>query len=266
MKRPNKNAIKRFCPPITGEPKGVQRPLKQSQTCLNYAECKHFGRSQTKGKYALLIAAATCIGFTINSSCSSDEDYDNYSSGKELFTRAEREMGRGNENGQSELVPYPNATRIKNDPTVKAKMQEAWELTKENSSPSGRTEYGFYIYYDATSDILSCGPMQNGEPSNWCGGEYGDSPDIDLGNDSNNVKVCAIFHTHTTIEYCERGTQRKTGASDDDKYTARLKKLPGLVYDYVDNPIHNPEHHKTDSAHIITFGRSQRAGYQTINH
>ena len=34
MKRLNKNAIKRFCPPITGEPKGVQRPLKQSQTCL----------------------------------------------------------------------------------------------------------------------------------------------------------------------------------------------------------------------------------------
>ena len=88
----------------------------------------------------------------------------------------------------------------------------------------------------------------------------------DFGNDSNNVKVCAIFHTHTTIEYCERGTQRKTGASDDDKYTARLKKLPGLVYDYVDNLIHNPEHHKTDSAHIITFGISQRAGYQTINH
>jgi hypothetical protein len=56
--------------------------------------------------YVLLIAVATCIGFTINSSCSADEDYDYSSDNNELFTRAEREMGRGNENGQSELEAY----------------------------------------------------------------------------------------------------------------------------------------------------------------
>ena len=49
--------------------------------------------------YVLLIAVATCIGFTINSSCSADEDYDYYS-GNELTTRAERAMGRGNEDQQ----------------------------------------------------------------------------------------------------------------------------------------------------------------------
>lgn len=50
--------------------------------------------------YVLLIAVATCIGFTINSSCSADEDYDYSSDNNELFTRAEREMGRGNEDQQ----------------------------------------------------------------------------------------------------------------------------------------------------------------------
>lgn len=81
MKRFNKNAIKRG----------------QSRTCLNYAECKHFGRSQTKAMYALLIAVVAMIGITIYASCSADEDYDYYS-GNELTTRAEREMGRGAEN------------------------------------------------------------------------------------------------------------------------------------------------------------------------
>ena len=119
MKRLHKNAIKRFCPPVIplggqspygaeggrfdfspfalpprgekGEPKGVQRPLKQSQTCLNYAECKHFGRSQTKGMYALLITVAAVIGITIYVSCSADDDYDNYSTGNELLTLADKE-------------------------------------------------------------------------------------------------------------------------------------------------------------------------------
>ena len=76
MKRFNKNAIKRW----------------QSRTCLNYAECKHFGRSQTKGMYALLVAVATLIGITIYGSCSADEEYDGYSSGDELFTLADKEM------------------------------------------------------------------------------------------------------------------------------------------------------------------------------
>lgn len=222
--------------------------------------------NKLKDMYALLIAVAVMVGITTYNSCSADEDYDGYSSLEELFTRAERDGGRGNEGGQSELIPYPDVDRIKNDPVVKAKMRDAWELTKQNSSSNGRKEYGFYIYYDATSDKLSCGTMQNGEPSNWCGEKDGDGPELDLGDDTNSVKVCAFFHTHTTIEYCERKTSRKTGASDYDKYTARLKKLPGLVYDYFENPIQVPEHHKTDSAHVIPFGISRRAGYQTINH
>ena len=49
--------------------------------------------------YVLLVAVAACIGMTIYASCSADEDYDYYS-GNELTTRAEREMGRGNEDQQ----------------------------------------------------------------------------------------------------------------------------------------------------------------------
>ena len=45
-----------------------------------------------KGMYALLVAVAAVIGITIYGSCSADDDYDNYSSGNELFTLADGEM------------------------------------------------------------------------------------------------------------------------------------------------------------------------------
>ena len=45
--------------------------------------------------YALLVIVDTCFGFIIYSSCSADEDYDCYSSKDELFTLANRGMGRG---------------------------------------------------------------------------------------------------------------------------------------------------------------------------
>ena len=48
--------------------------------------------NKTKGMYALLIAVAAMIGITIYASCSADDDYDNYSSGNELFTLADGEM------------------------------------------------------------------------------------------------------------------------------------------------------------------------------
>lgn len=45
--------------------------------------------------FVLLIAVATCIAITIYASCSADDDYDNYSTGNELFTLADGEMSRG---------------------------------------------------------------------------------------------------------------------------------------------------------------------------
>lgn len=48
--------------------------------------------NKTKGMYALLIAVAAMIGITIYGSCSADDDYDNFSSGNELFTLADGEM------------------------------------------------------------------------------------------------------------------------------------------------------------------------------
>ena len=54
--------------------------------------------NKTNGMYALLIAVAAMIGITIYGSCSADEDYDNYSSGDELFTLADGEMNLRTEN------------------------------------------------------------------------------------------------------------------------------------------------------------------------
>ena len=59
--------------------------------------------NKLKGMYALLVVVATMIGITIYGSCSADEDYDNYSSGDELFTLADGIMGRGVE---SPLEPW----------------------------------------------------------------------------------------------------------------------------------------------------------------
>ncbi len=50
--------------------------------------------NKRESMYALLVAVAAVIGITIYGSCSADEDFDYYS-GHELSTRAEREMGRG---------------------------------------------------------------------------------------------------------------------------------------------------------------------------
>ena len=47
---------------------------------------------KAKGMYALLVVVAAVIGITIYASCSADDDYDNYSSGHELFTLADGEM------------------------------------------------------------------------------------------------------------------------------------------------------------------------------
>lgn len=51
-------------------------------------------KNLNKGMYALLVAVVAMIGITMYGSCSADGDYDYYSS-QELSTRAEREMGRG---------------------------------------------------------------------------------------------------------------------------------------------------------------------------
>ena len=76
MKRLNKNAIKRG----------------QSLTCLNYAECKHFGRCQTNSMSTLLITVATMIGITIYASCSADEDFWGFDEGYTSTENTRAEM------------------------------------------------------------------------------------------------------------------------------------------------------------------------------
>ena len=70
--------------------------------------------NKTNGMYALLIAVAAMIGITIYGSCSADEDYDNYSSGDELFTLANGEMGRG----ENPLVEITLQTDLRTDTVI----------------------------------------------------------------------------------------------------------------------------------------------------
>ena len=67
--------------------------------------------NKRESMYALLVAVAVMIGITIYGSCSADEDYDYYSR-QELSTRAEREMGMGNEGN---TLTYPTANEILNN-------------------------------------------------------------------------------------------------------------------------------------------------------
>ena len=46
---------------------------------------------------------------------------------------------------------FPNVSRIKTDPDVVKKMNEAWEEMQNYAAKGKRREYGFYIYYDAVS-------------------------------------------------------------------------------------------------------------------
>lgn len=206
MKRLNKNAIKRG----------------QSRTCLNYAECKHFGRSQTKGMYALLMAVAAMIGITIYGSCSADEDYGCHFD-QELSTRAERLMRREQETGPS--LPFPTVDEILANKAVCDTLDMIWEETKSLAGPTQRQEIGVFIRYDRTTGKFSFGDKKYGPPVNCS--QYGyvdDSPKYWQDR-------CAYFHTHTTFQYCSN-VQRKTIPSKMDSNFVNTLHIPGIIYDY----------------------------------
>ena len=231
MKRLNKNAIKRV----------------KSQTYLNYAECKHFGRSQTKGMYALLIAVATMVCITIYESCSADEDYDYYS-GNELNTRAEREMGRSGEGNNPSS--FPSVTEIINNNKVIKRMNTAWKMTLKAANQSGRQEYGFLIYYDRVTQEYSFSTMYTTDPVICDSTAYVNLPNF-------NSNCCAFFHTHTSLQYCSSIYSRETGPSDGDIDLANNSGVPGILYDYTIERIRGGM--PKDMEHTVyTFGPDRR--------
>lgn len=174
-------------------------------------------------------------------SCSND--IGNMSSEKEgLSTRSARA-----------IHSFPDVSRIKSDPEVVEKMNEAWEAMKSYASEGHRREYGFYIYYDESSDDIYCGKLQYGDDVSECVGTHG-SIDLEEDDPTTFMKtVCAHFHCHTTLQYCPSYVSRATGPSDGDISLVNTRKLPGILYDYASPTIYGGDS-KDDDYMVQTFG------------
>ena len=192
-------------------------------------------------KNILLISSfcMLCIGF---SSCSNENDE---------FVQDNKEM---NTRSVKAIHTFPNVSRIKTDPDVVKKMNEAWEEMKNYAGKGKRREYGFYIYYDESSDKIHCGKMQMGDNIPNCEGTHAsielkpDYPALEFQN-----TVCAHFHCHTTLQYCPSYVSRETGPSIGDINFANSQQLPGILYDYEDAKIYGGDS-KDKKYKMQTFG------------
>lgn len=149
---------------------------------------------------------------------------------------------------------FPNISSIVSNPVVVAQMNSAWNSMKSNASTSGRSEYGFYIYYNHTSKTYYCGNIVQGSVTSGCAGT---NASISLGRVTNNVEVCAFFHCHTTLQFCPATDRRSTGPSTSDTNFANSNKLPGIVYDYSASVINGGDS-MNNAFKAYTFGPSQR--------
>ena len=148
---------------------------------------------------------------------------------------------------------FPSVSEIIQNQTVINAMNNAWSQTKSNASSAGRNEYGFYIYYNHTTKNFYVGTLTKGPLMTGC---VGTSASISLGKVTNNLDVCAFFHTHTPLTYCSSGL-RATGPSSSDVSFANTNNLPGIIYDYSSSTI-IAGHNLNDNAKLYTFGPNKR--------
>lgn len=208
-------------------------------------------KSQMKHRsmYALLIAAATMIGITIYGSCSSDDDDYPYLYQEGYTSMANSRMTRSGEESNSGQFPVISA--IVNNSTVVSKMNEVWQQTKDAASSSGRSEFGFYIYYNRATCQYSFSEVFQG-PIVSCGTRA----TLNFPG-TNNPNVCAMFHTHTTFEYCNNTIRRSTGPSNLDTQSADSSKVSGILFDYKDSVIVGGMSKNLESK-VYTYGPERR--------
>ncbi len=167
------------------------------------------------------------MGSIIIGACSGDDDYDDYA-GKELQTRADGAMQRSGEGGIVRVDSFPTVYEIASNSVVIAKMNKVWQQTIDYASPQGRREYGFYIFYDKSTNLYSFSDVIEGPIIANC--EI--SASINWPSLRDGSKLCALFHTHTSLQYCDGNLKRNTGASHRDSISINAGWLPGLIYDY----------------------------------
>ena len=197
-----------------------------------------------KCKFLSILFGIACIGI---SSCTDEVDVVPKNDGQSLATRA-----------ATGVYTYPNVSEIVGQAVVKNKMDEAWNLMKNNASSTSRSEYGFYIYKSQSTGKYYVGDIVKGPAITGC---EGTNASISLRKVLSNIDVCAFFHCHTTLHYCPETTSRTTGPSQSDIIFANNNNLPGILRDYKAYEIYGG-HSKDDSYKDVTFGPKQRPNIQ----
>lgn len=201
------------------------------------------------GIFATLFVTTTII---LLASCSQDDDY--YES--DMYTLAEMETrsGGGDPGNGGGTYVYPTSEEILSNDAVRKHLDKLWKQTIKDATEDGRHELGClicqrksdltYYFQDLPAGSNITGPTE---------------AHITLPGNLDS-EVCAVFHTHTTLEYFPEKYWRYTGPSDTDKSGSHAAYLPCFVYDYTGEYITGRQI-KNYAGDIYVYGQPRRCGF-----
>ena len=139
-------------------------------------------------------------------------------------------------------VRFPSETEMMADPVIQAHAANLWAQTLALCTPTNRHEVGCWILLNTATDTYSFSATTNGPPTpnDQTSTIYllpvpPDSPLFPRLTNRTAIYTVASFHTHSPTTYQPHG-QRIVGPSPFDTNASETLSVPGLVFDYVENP------------------------------
>ena len=142
-------------------------------------------------------------------------------------------------------VQFPSEAEMIADSAIQDHAYTLWTNTLAHCSATNRQEFGCWILLDTATDTYSFTATTNGPPVI----DNEQIPDIELGTPPSDVPfhpsllhgsaiyTVASLHTHTPTTYSPANDPPRTaGPSGPDKRTSRILRMPGIVYDYTEEP------------------------------
>jgi hypothetical protein len=142
-------------------------------------------------------------------------------------------------------VKFPLWDDIVADSAVRSFTQDTWDQVLRLATPQSRQEIGFWITLDTCSRNYFRTNIRVGNPAG-----PGDDASLTLGprppdvpRNPPAVEGCATysvasFHAHTPTTYrTPLGATRPVGASETDDSFDRGHMVPGVVFDYIEDPL-----------------------------